>query len=87
MNTNEDIEDCLAAIESIECTIYVKGVQFFKTSITKALYYAFMSYYAFSLEYDKKFKDVWILIEKLFMKWNYSQSTTKAQSICSALSL
>jgi len=76
LDPNEEFspEMPLTLLDSINGFVYLDGIPFMHTNLSKGLFVLFMSYFAFGLDYERDVKNLMLCLEKWIMKWPFSKS-------------
>ncbi len=81
LNSNLLIEELPKNVNKFKGEVIIDGEVMMTTDVTKGLYFVFMSYYAFSLQYEKPFEDILVSIERLFLHWTYSEVSQSVDQV------
>lgn len=81
IDDNKSITKLLEDYDNIRCIFYTDGQKFFDLPLAEGVYYSFMSHFAFKLDYESKYRDSWLAIEKIFMDWKWSLISEKVSTI------
>ena len=52
--------------------LVISDVELIECKLIKAIYYLFMSHFAFGIEYDSDLKQIFCVIEQVFLDWTYT---------------
>ena len=60
-------------LDSINGWVVFEGKRCFKTGLITGYYYLFMCYFAFNVDYNPKYEEILVFIERFLMKWRITE--------------
>ncbi len=82
---NKVINKDPSKVVSFNGDVYIDKVFYVKTSFVKAMFFIFMSFYAFDFQYDNACFNTLVCIEKLIFNWKITNTNTSNEKLNSLL--